>query len=206
MYPRNGKMKDHLQSYNYLPELTAKLKRICRRPLNDGLLNQIVLWKVNRYAEIDDDLLQRMNLLAKVKPGMHTKAEDVLLCLLSCKGFNLPMATTILRFLNPDTFQIIDRRAYRAVYPEEYPRCLSTTKKDEKVRKDKVRRYFLYLDKLRTLCRQRGDLEFRTADEALYQYDKDTNRKLRPKKTSGTRQAIPGGRGHTEKEVRAHAK
>jgi len=71
---------------------------------------------------------------------------------------------------------------------------LSTTKKDEKVRKNKATSYFRYLDKLHTLGRQRGDLEFRTADRALYQYDKDSNRGLGSKRILGTRQAIPRGR------------
>lgn len=40
-------------------------------------------------------------------------AEEILRKLLMTPGIRLPMASTILRFKNPNVYQIIDQRAYR---------------------------------------------------------------------------------------------
>ena len=81
------------------------------------------------------------------------------------------MASTLLRFRNPETFQIIDRHAYRAVYGDDYP--LSSGSSDEA----KIVLYFRYLGDLAKLARTRN-LEFRTLDRLLYVFDKHTNGKL----------------------------
>ena len=81
------------------------------------------------------------------------------------------MASTLLRFRNPETFQIIDRHAYRAVYGHDYP--LSSASNDAA----KIELYFRYLDDLIELARTK-DLEFRTLDRVLYVFDKLNNGKL----------------------------
>ena len=84
---------------------------------------------------------------------------------------DLPMASTILRFVNPEVFQIIDRHAYRAVYEKKYP--LYTSTPTEK----KLSVYFDYIDELIKLCEFRA-IAFTTIDRLLYIFDKKNNGKL----------------------------
>ena len=78
------------------------------------------------------------------------------------------MASTILRFRNPQASQIIDRHAYRAVYGRDYP--LHSASKVQ----DKLAVYFDYVDALIDLC-QDGNVEFETIDRLLYEFDKKKN-------------------------------
>ena len=88
--------------------------------------------------------------------------------MLDIHGVDVPMASTILRFANPHTFQIIDRHAYRAVFGARYP--LTSASPASR----KVQIYFDYLDRLYALCDTRK-LEFATIDRLLYIFDKEVN-------------------------------
>ena len=116
-----GDLSEFLWQYAYQPKLTAKLDDLDAVNLTPELLNEIVLWKVNRHVGLDEDLLRRIDSLRTLKPGEHEQARSVLEQLLSTHGVDLPMASTILRFRNPAVFQIIDRHAYRAVYGKVFP-------------------------------------------------------------------------------------
>jgi thermostable 8-oxoguanine DNA glycosylase len=83
--------------------------------------------------------------------------------LLDIHGVDLAMASTILRFRNPEVFQIIDRHAYRAIYGVKYP--LYSMSSNQR----KIEAYFEYLDKLLELSQKKG-LEFRTLDRLLYEF------------------------------------
>jgi hypothetical protein len=45
----DGDLSDFLRQYKYQPELTKKLDDLEGVNLTPELLNEIVLWKVNRY-------------------------------------------------------------------------------------------------------------------------------------------------------------
>lgn len=160
-----------LSNYNYQPNLTAKLDNLEQIAFDQTLLNEIILWKVNRYATISEDLLQGIDSLNKFKHGQHRKGEKVLSDLLKVKGVDLAMASTILRFRNPDVYQIIDRHAYRAIYGAKYPLYPASPSYR------KIELYFEYLDKLVQISKQKG-LKFRTLDRLLYEFDKQLNGKL----------------------------
>src|ERR1039457_2182228 len=117
----DGGLSDVLRQYKYQPELTKRLDNLDAVNLTPELLNEIVLWKVNRYVSLDEDQLRRTDALRKLKPGEHEQARPILAELLDAHGVDLPMASTFLRFRNPPVFQIIDRHAYRAVYGEDFP-------------------------------------------------------------------------------------
>ena len=89
--------------------------------------------------------------------------------LLQTNGVDLAMASTILRFRNPEVFQIIDKRAYRVVYGEKLKVYHTTpiAKKKEL--------YFNYLDKL-NLLKHEVNIEFKLLDRALYELDKNINK------------------------------
>ena len=81
------------------------------------------------------------------------------------------MASTMLRFKNPQVFQIIDRHAYRALNGEDYP-LYSASGLDKKIEV-----YFKYLDGLIALS-QSKKVEFKILDRVLYVFDKQHNGKL----------------------------
>ena len=83
------------------------------------------------------------------------------------KGVRLAMASTILRFKNPNVYQIIDQRVYRFLYGEELK--YSDTNINEQ-----INIYLDYLQKLKAVCIE-FNLDFKTADRILYSMDKIYN-------------------------------
>jgi hypothetical protein len=167
----NGDLQAYLKKYNYQPELTNKLDCVGEHNFTQELINEIVLWKVNRYVIAHQKLNNGLNQLVGLRNGEHKKGIDALSMLLNTHGVDLPMASTILRFRNPNVFQIIDQHAYRAVYGSKYP--LYTAAPVSR----KIETYYGYLDKLIELCRKRK-IDFVTSDRLLYIFDKEHNGKL----------------------------
>ena len=130
-------------------------------------LYEIVLWELNRYPEIDDTLFRDLAGAAKIAPGQHREGKELFLRLLGCRNVGLTMATAILRFVNPGTFQTLNaRNGFVVLGAGEIP-----SRPEEA-----ADYYFRYLDELRKLT---GDgFDFRFADRLLYQVDKATGRKL----------------------------
>lgn len=161
----------YLELYKYQPELTQRLDDIGNSIITSEVLHEIVLWKINRYPNVPEAILVRVNLLKNLERKRYRDAEPVIIDLLSCKGVDLPMASTLLRFRNPETFQIIDRHAYRAVYGKKYPLYANSPSKL------KTETYFNYLEALHELSEKKSIL-FRDLDRALYEFDKKRNGKL----------------------------
>lgn len=130
-------------------------------------LYEIVLWELNRYPEIDDDLFRDLAGAAKIGPGSHRKGKELFLRLLACRNVGLTMATAILRFVNPETFQTLNaRNGFVVLGEEEIPADPE----------EAAEYYFHYLDELHKLT---GDgFDFRFADRLLYQVDKANGHKL----------------------------
>lgn len=166
-----GDLKVFLKKYNYQPKLTNKLDRLNDKPFSQPLINEIVLWKVNRYVSLSTKLLQEIDKVKRLNNGQHREGQAVLESLLQVHGVNLPMASAFLRFRNPRAFQIIDRHAYRAICGQKYP--LNMASRIDR----KISTYFEYLAKLIELCTQRN-LDFQTIDRLLYTFDKEINGKL----------------------------
>jgi thermostable 8-oxoguanine DNA glycosylase len=161
-------LQSFLERFNYQRELTSRLDAIGDDDITTSLLHEIVLWKVNRYPKIPEKLLSDFNGLKDTKAEEHRKAESVLLGLLRCAGVDLPMASTLLRFRNPNTFQIIDRHTYRALFGSDYPYYSSSSAND------KVEGYFSYLDELHKLAKSKN-VRFSDLDRILYVFDKELN-------------------------------
>lgn len=164
-------LNDFLKKYNYQLNLTNKLDNLHDLSFTQSLINEIVLWKVDRYVSLDNEILTSLDNLKNLIQGNHRQTQPVLATLLNVRGVDLPMASTLLRFRNPRVFQIIDRHAYRAVYNEKYPLYTSSSLSQ------KISIYFGYLDKLIELCRERN-LEFQNIDRLLYMFDKQINGKM----------------------------
>ena len=83
-------------------------------------MNEIVLWKVNRYAEFDESLIELINSIDKDETKIDIdKTKQILKGLLKTNGVQLAMASTILRYRNPNIYQIIDQRVYRVIYENQ---------------------------------------------------------------------------------------
>lgn len=84
------------------------------------------------------------------------------------------MASTILRFRNPNVYQIIDQRAFRFVYGREID--LSNSDSQES-KNGAIKVYITYLKDLREISNTTG-WEFSQLDRILYIKDKQLNPNL----------------------------
>lgn len=161
------------ENYSFQPKLTTRLDEISS-DFNQEIINQIVLWKVNRYSEIDKNTLDLLNQIKNQDIVFNEElTKRVLKELLATKGIQLPMATTILRFKNPKIFQIIDQRVYRFIMGENLPTYFGTIEKQ-------ITLYFEYLKKLKSVCEEK-QISFQLSDRIIYELDKKHNKDLKIK-------------------------
>lgn len=164
------------QNYNFQPKLTKKLDDISS-DFNQEIINEIVLWKVNRFVEIDDETFSLLNNIRKedniIDENLTKRILEKLLCKEITKGVQLAMASTILRFKNPKIYQIIDQRVYRFIYGKIMPKYFSSIDVQ-------IETYLQYLKDLRSICNEKG-IPFELSDRILYQLDKDYNKDLKIK-------------------------
>jgi len=152
--------------YNYQNILTERLDKLCD-DFNQAIIDQIVLWKVNRYVNLDNETLTLLNKIDRIDTTMDIQFTRQLLGqLLKTKGIRLSMASTILRFKNPNIYQIIDQRAYRMIYENEL--------KIPHNADQQIDLYINYLSMLRETCNKIG-IEFSQSDRILYWADKQIN-------------------------------
>ncbi len=165
-------IKNIAGNYNYQKELTSNLDKLDGQ-FNQELINEIVLWKVNRYAKLTPETFTLLNQINKDSKEINTKlTKEILTNLLNTKGIRLPMASTILRFKNPNIYQIIDQRVFRFIYGEEL--------KISSLVEVQTKMYLDYLTKLKEVCSKYG-INFLNSDRELYQIDKEINKRIRLK-------------------------
>lgn len=162
--------KEHLRNekYNFQPKLTLKLDEL-NTNFNQEIVNQIVLWKVNRYVEINDDTFSLLNSIKKEDESLDKDLTKIILeKLLSTNGIQLAMASTILRFKNPKVYQIIDQRVFRIIYGKKMPKYFSSIE-------TQINLYLEYLQKLRNVCNEKG-IKYELSDRIIYELDKEFNK------------------------------
>lgn len=158
------------ENFTYQKDLTKKLDANSES-FDQSIINEIVLWKVNRYAHLSDDTLLLLNAINPLSVKMDESLTlQVLMALLDSKGVRLPMASTILRFRNPDVYQIIDQRVYRFLYGQ--------TAKYPADKAEAAALYIRYLRDLKLKCEEYS-VPFRDADRVLYLADKRLNKNIR---------------------------
>lgn len=158
------------EGYDYQKDLTIKLDNI-DSDFDQNIINEIVLWKVNRYALIMLEILDELNHIKKGDSIMNVElTESILKKMLSGnqRGIRLAMASTILRFKNPKVYQIIDQRVYRFMYGQEL-------KYNESDVEGQIQLYLAYLQKLKEEC-QKHSIDFELADRIFYLMDKEYNK------------------------------
>lgn len=161
---------------NYQENLTKRLDSISTI-FDQNIINEIVLWKVNRYAELSEESISLINSISTTSDKINVElTRQVLRKLINEQGIQLPMASTILRFKNPKIYQIIDQRAYRFLYPGKTLK-LSTYKSKDNIG-NQIDKYLNYLTDLRNAVELR-DIPFEEADRVLYNLDKRINKQER---------------------------
>lgn len=162
--------KSLLSQYSYQPSATNKLDQLDIDDFDLSALHEIVLWKLNRFPSITEETINLLkSSLKDLKPKEHRQAENAIRALLNCHGIALPMASTILRFLKPDVFQIIDDRVFRVIAKDSKKYPTKGQVITEGYLKNSIAIYFQYLDRLHEIsC---DELPFRDSDRILYQLD-----------------------------------
>lgn len=144
---------------------------------NADIINSIVLWKMNRRPQVSETLIEAIYMLKAIKTPIEAVASEltakVVTELLCSKGMRLPMASTVLHFYYPDIYPIIDQRAYRELYGEEYPK---NTSKVETL----VALYVKYIgDCYQYQQKNCSEIPFAKIDKVLYQLDKEKGFKVK---------------------------
>lgn len=158
--------------FKYQEALTKKLDKLTDN-FDQATLNEIVLWKVNRYAELKPELINELNSIKKTDTTINEElTRTILRGLLGTKGIQLPMASTILRFKNPKIYQIIDQRVFRIIYGEKLN--LGYNQNNKKA-EEQISIYLKYLTHLREVSRKLN-IEFELSDRILFMTDRRINK------------------------------
>lgn len=169
------------ENFVYQKELTERLDEL-NGDFNQEVLNEIVLWKVNRYVSFDNEIIYQLNTnIPSIKDINDLKNREltgsILTLLLKTKGIQLAMASTILRFKNPKVFQIIDQRVYRVLYGKPIQLTqINESSRDATIQKQ-IEIYVEYLIKLREKS-DNHNIPFAIADRVLYNFDKRINKQV----------------------------
>ncbi len=153
--------------FEYNPSETRALQRNLAGKANLTLddIRRVALWKLDRIVELSEETLTQLRNVAIATNLTHDSPEAiaVLEALVGSPGVGFPMASTILKFLRPDVFPIIDVRAYRALEGRKlWPGTYS------------VRLYLEYATKLKQLA-DTLKLPLARVDEQLYCFDRQHN-------------------------------
>lgn len=95
------------KNFDYLSDVTDKLDKLQHSKFDINIIREITLWKLDRYVCLTDDVIEKLNTLKSLTQLDEEKTTVVLDALLKSKGVRLPMASTYLRFINPQVYQII---------------------------------------------------------------------------------------------------
>jgi hypothetical protein len=73
-----GNLADFLTEYRNQGRLTKKLDDPGNLNFTSDLVNEFVLWKVNRFVSLEKDQLDRLDALKTLKAGAHRQARSVI--------------------------------------------------------------------------------------------------------------------------------
>ena len=157
-------------SFSYNTDETAALHQLMNEASTITIdhLRRISLWKLNRVMHVSDALLQKLLQLSQNKT-LHIDdaiAREVIEDLSESQGIGFPMASSILKFIRPDVFPIIDVRAYRALHGRKIYYASYTYEK-----------YIEYAKQLIEIAALKK-IPLKEVDEQLYCFDVENNGKI----------------------------
>lgn len=131
-------------------------------------IRKVALWKYNRIISIDDSLLEKLGKLSEEKILKITdpSVKEIIDEMVGSRGIGFPLASAVLKFLNPNVFPIIDVRAYRALTGKKPNSQTYTYKK-----------YIDYALALMNIAKTTNK-KLREIDEQLYCFDEKMNGKI----------------------------
>ena len=137
---------------------------------NRDIINSIVLWKINREVNIGTELfitIKNLNIVPSDIKASEKEIKKIICDLLQVKGVKIAMVSTILKMFYPETFPIIDQRAYRELYREELPTFYgkNANKKYVELYIKYIKDCYSYNEKV---C---PNIKFEDVDKVLYQLD-----------------------------------
>lgn len=156
--------------FDYNKDDTSDLHRELNFATNVSMdqIRKVALWKYNRIISIDDSLLEKLGKLSEEKNLKITdpSVKEIVEEMVGSRGIGFPLASAVLKFLNPSVFPIIDVRAYRALTGKK-PNSQSYTYK----------KYIEYALALMNIAKA-TDKKLREIDEQLYCFDEIMNGKI----------------------------
>lgn len=143
------------------------------------ILNEIVLWKINRTVHISESTIELLKSFDYLKTPMDAvydaRVKDLVSKLLLSKGIGMPVASAILHFYYKDIFPIVDQRSYRTLYGKDYPQY-TTKNKNQKY----IDMYIKYIEDCYFFNVEKcPDIPFNLVDKIFYQIDKEKKNKVR---------------------------
>lgn len=143
---------------------------------NRDIINEIVLWKMNRRPQVTEELTDAIFSLKEIKTPLQVLTDEktgrVVEKLLQTKGMQLPMASTVLHFYYPEIFPIIDQRAYRELYAMDYPKTMTKIPMLTEL-------YLKYIKDCWEYQQEKcPEIAFSQIDKVLYQLDKEKGNKV----------------------------
>jgi thermostable 8-oxoguanine DNA glycosylase len=171
LYIKFDSERDSLNySFSYNDEETAELHKKLNGAVSitEDDLRRVSLWKSDRVLSVSDETLEKLEKLSQSKSiKLRDKiVKETIELLVKSQGIGFPMASAILKFINPSIFPIIDVRAYRALTGKKPYYSTYTYEK-----------YIEYAEALHELSKIL-DRPLREIDEQLYCFDEDNNRKI----------------------------
>lgn len=157
-------------NFSYNPEETKKLQSIMQNKNDISVedLRRIVLWKLDRVLDVSEETITYLQKIATdTKLNIQSNlVSQTLELLTNSNGIGFPMASSILKFIRPDIFPIIDVRAYRALYGKKIYSTQYT-----------VQKYLAYVEKVYQIS-DKLNIKLYKVDEQLYCFDKEHNGKI----------------------------
>ena len=175
-------MEEVLKRYTYAgdEEIINRIKNCTGKDEreNRDIINSIVLWKINRTVDIGTKLFIAIKNLNIVPSNIKTNKKEIkkIICdLLEVKGIKIAMASTILKMFYPDTFPIIDQRAYRELTGDNLPNYYGVSANQKY-----ADLYFQYILDChvynQSVC---PNINFDDIDKVLYQLDLERGNKVK---------------------------
>ena len=145
---------------------------------NRDIINSIVLWKINRQVNVNTELftsLKKLNISPDLFNEKEKEVESIVIGLLETNGIKIAMASTILKMFYPETFPIIDQRAYRELYGKELPEFYG-----KNANKKYAELYFKYILDCHSYNENTcPDIKFDDIDKVLYQLDLEKGNRVK---------------------------
>lgn len=154
--------------YNPVETAALSLHLEANTRVNVDDLRRVSLWKSNRVLNVSSETLEKLRRVAKnQKISLEDKeSREAIEALVASDGIGFPMASAILKFINPKVYPIIDVRAYRAFTGSKPFNTTYTFKK-----------YVEYAKGLQKIADSCGR-PLREIDEQLYCFDQKHNGKI----------------------------